>query len=170
MLGHQATSHCSCPELCTLRKLTQERTGYWPWQYFSKPRLLYLPIHRNALDSLTSGVLFSLINSNILMFQLPDFCCKNSYICWLLPYLSGEVPQNDLRGCLRGLSPQCVHQIKHNSQLLGHAFFPVNNRIQLLMLVLTHIKAFHISHFYSNADICKVLWNTHNIYLQEIIL
>ena len=33
-----------------------------------------------------------------------------------------QVPQSDLRTGLPGLSPQKVHQIKHNSQLLGCAF------------------------------------------------
>ena len=91
---------------------------------FSEPRLLHLPIHRKALDSLTWDVWFSLINSNLLMFQLPGFFfCKNSFVSWLLPYLFRAVHLSDLRGCLLGLSPQKVSQIKHNSQILGSLFF-----------------------------------------------
>ena len=73
---------------------------------------------------------FTLVNSNLLMFQLPGFCCKNSHIAWLLPYLFRMVPQRCLKGWLLGLSPQFVHWIKHNSQLLGCAiFFSVNNSL-----------------------------------------
>ena len=38
------------------------------------------------------------------MFQLPEFCCRNSYTSFLLLYLFGSVPQNDLRGSLSGSS------------------------------------------------------------------
>ena len=44
------------------------------------------------------------MKSNLLMFRLPEFCCRNSYISWLLLYLFGAVPQNDLRGSLSGSS------------------------------------------------------------------
>ena len=49
------------------------------------------------------------------MFRLLDFCCKNSYVSWLLPYLFRAVPLSDLRGCPLGLRPQKVRPIKHNS-------------------------------------------------------
>ena len=55
------------------------------------------------------------------MFPLPGFCCKNSYICWLLPYLFGVVPQSYVSGL--GLSPQKVCLIKHNSQLTFRLWF-----------------------------------------------
>ena len=43
---------------------------------FSQPRLLHLPIHRKLLNSLTSDSWLSLINSHLLMFQLPGLFCK----------------------------------------------------------------------------------------------
>ena len=74
----------------------------------------------------------SLISSNLFMFQLLAFggrgvAGRNSLfafppnfgISWLLACLSGTVPHSYLRGCLPGLSPQYVHQIKYNSLLLG---------------------------------------------------
>ena len=45
---------------------------------FTEPRLLYLPIHRKALNSLTWDVWFSLINNNPLMFRLPALYWKIS--------------------------------------------------------------------------------------------
>lgn len=39
------------------------------------------------------------------------------------PYLFGADSQSYLRSCLLGLSPQQVYQIKHNSHLLGCAFY-----------------------------------------------
>ena len=57
------------------------KTGHPPHtayqrQDFNEPRLLHLPLLRNVLNSLTSDVWLSLINSDLLMFQLPGFCCK----------------------------------------------------------------------------------------------
>ena len=52
--------------------------------------------------------------------------CKNSFISWLLPYLFAAVAQSYLKSWLPGLSSQQVCWIKHNPQLLGCAFFPVN--------------------------------------------
>ena len=76
------------------------------------------------LNSLTRDIWFSVINSgNLLMFQLPGLCYKHPHILWLLPYLFGALPHGYLRGCLPALSPQKACQIKHNSQLLGSAFF-----------------------------------------------
>ena len=75
---------------------------------------------------------FSLSNSNLLMFQLPGFCCQDSYISWFLPYLFRTIPQSYLRGSLLSLIPQCVRQVKHNPQLLDGAFF-----FQLIALTLT---------------------------------
>ena len=57
------------------------------------------------------------------MFQLHEFFSKNSYIAWFHPYLFRTAPQSYLRGCILGLHPQYVHWVKHNSQLLGCAFF-----------------------------------------------
>ena len=49
---------------------------------------------------------FSLINSNLLIFWLPDLCCKNSCISKPLPSLLGPVSQRYLREYVLGLSPQ----------------------------------------------------------------
>lgn len=48
---------------------------------------------------------------------------QNLWESWLLPYFFGAVvPQNHLRGCIPGLSPEfCLPKI-HNSQLLGWVF------------------------------------------------
>ena len=43
---------------------------------FIEPRLLHLSLHKKALHSLTWHILFSLINSNLLIFWLPGFCYK----------------------------------------------------------------------------------------------
>ena len=39
-------------------------------------RLMHLPIHRKALNSLTWAVWFSLIHRILLMFRLPPFRCQ----------------------------------------------------------------------------------------------
>ena len=67
---------------------------------FSEPRLLHLPTHTIALNSLTSDTRFSLINSNSLKSWLPGLCCKNSHISWLLPHLFAAVSQSFLRSYL----------------------------------------------------------------------
>ena len=61
--------------------------GYWPQRaevhikgMISVSPLLHLPIQRKALNLLTWDVWFSLINSNLLTFQLLGLCCKSSYI------------------------------------------------------------------------------------------
>ena len=112
----------------------------------SPVRLLHLPIRRRALNLLTWDVWFSLTVIFWLkrLKETTCFCfvfcflwvCKNSYIFWLFPYLFGTVPQSYLRGCIPGLSPQYVHQIKHNSQFLVCAFFSVN-RLHLLCYLHT---------------------------------
>ena len=51
-------------------------------------------------------------SSNLFMLDYMFSQQKSSYISWLLPYLSGAVPQSYLRGCLPGYSPR----IKLNSQ------------------------------------------------------
>ena len=45
---------------------------------FTEPRLLHLPIHRKAQNSLTWYVWFSIIYNNLLMFRLSALCCKTS--------------------------------------------------------------------------------------------
>ena len=53
------------------------------------------------------------------MLQLPGFHCKN-YISWLFPYFF-QSSLSELRDRLLSLS--FVHEIEHNSQLLGCALF-----------------------------------------------
>ena len=45
-------------------------------EWFQWAQTLPLQIHRKVLNSLTYYIWFSLINSNLLMFQLPGLCCK----------------------------------------------------------------------------------------------
>ena len=86
---------------------------------FSEPRLLHLPIHRKALNSLTWAIWFSLIHRIFLMFRLPPFCCK-----LLFNLASPLTPRSSsLEGHLNAVSwawsPKNSHWIKRNSQLSG---------------------------------------------------
>ena len=94
----QSSSHqtAATPSSAAWRNSGWENTGYWPQiaevyvhqrNDFSELRLLHLPTHKKALNSLTWDIWFSLINNNLLTFQLPALCCKNSYISWLPPCL-----------------------------------------------------------------------------------
>ena len=81
----------------------------------TEPRLLHLPIHRKVLNSLTWGIWFSLINSNLLMSWLPGLYCKNFYRFWLLPSpplqrSSLEWPESPIS---QAWSPQNICWIKH---------------------------------------------------------
>ena len=53
------------------RTLAPESWDSYERNDFIEPRLLCLPIHRKALNSLTWDVWFSLINNNSWMFRLP---------------------------------------------------------------------------------------------------
>ena len=68
------------------RILAPESWGAYQRSNFSELRLLHLPIHRKALNSLTWDVWFSFTDSNLLMFQLPGLGYKNWYI--LVPPLT----------------------------------------------------------------------------------
>ena len=77
---------------------------------FSEPRLSHLLLHRKALNSLLEISVFSLINSQLLMFQLPGcsgffFVCKNP-TCPGSSLMSLEQSLRALWACLPGLSPQ----------------------------------------------------------------
>ena len=76
-------------------------------EWFQWAQTLYLLIHRKALNSLTWDIWFSLINSTLLMFQLPGLYWKNSYISWLPPCLFDEAVPGHLRSCVPGLSSNC---------------------------------------------------------------
>ena len=89
---------------------------------YRKPRLLHLPIHRKALNSLNWDIWFSLINSNLSVFKLPAPCCKLLYK-WTPPPASLEqLSQGHLRCCLPGWSPPNSHQIKCDFELLGYDY------------------------------------------------
>ena len=60
------------------RILAPESGGAYQKNDFIWPRLLHLPIYSKALNSLTWDIWFSLINSYLLMFRPPAFCCKTS--------------------------------------------------------------------------------------------
>ena len=128
--SQQARSHCSCPQLRTLRGLRMEKSrilapdswGADQRNDSNEPRLLPLPIHRKALNSWTWDVWFSLMNSNLLKIWIPGFCCKDPYRSWLPPTSS----QQSLTALWEAASwawvLSFVRRIKQNSQLLGCAF------------------------------------------------
>lgn len=86
---------------------------------FSKSGPSHLPVHPKVLNSLTWDTWFSLT----LIFWCSNYLVllQKFYISWplILPLWNSL---SELGGFLLGLSPQQVHQIKQNSQLLGHAF------------------------------------------------
>ena len=87
---------------------------------FSEPRLLHLPIHREALNSLTGDVWFSLTNSDLLMFLSTSPLLQNSYVSWIVP----SPPRSGSLGVTwgaasRAWSPKNSRQIKHHAQLLS---------------------------------------------------
>ena len=108
----KSSDTAATPQRSTARKLkvrkhrilAPESWGAYRRNDFSEPRLLHLPIHRKALNSLTWDVWFSLINSNLSNYLV--LVAKNASISWLLPHLLGAVPQSHLRGWLPGLSTQ----------------------------------------------------------------
>ena len=105
------------------RILAPDSWGIYQRNDFNEPRLLHLPIHRKALNSLTWDVCFPLINSNLLMFHRSGFCYKTP----IYPGSSLISLGQSLRAIWEAVSqawdPQKVHWIKHNPQLLGCAFF-----------------------------------------------
>jgi len=79
-------SPTSCPDIVLWWNSGWEGTGYWSSivKVHKKGMIsvspdLHLPIHRNALNSLTWEVWFSLTNNNLLMSWLPCLCFKNSF-------------------------------------------------------------------------------------------
>ena len=97
--------HCGHPQQYTLRGLrlgknrilAVDSRGAYQRNDSNEPGLLPLPINKKVLNSLTWDNWFSFINGNLLMFQWPGLCYKNSYKSWFLPYLFGVVPQSYLR-------------------------------------------------------------------------
>ena len=127
--SHQAIT-LQPPRWCTLRRLRMRKhrilaldsQGAYQRNDFNEPRLLHLPILRKALNSIAWDVWLCLINSHLLMSWLAGVCCKNSCISSFLSYLFGAAPQS-WEAVSRVWSSQNVHWVKHNSQLLGCAFF-----------------------------------------------
>ena len=74
---------------------------------FSEPGLLHLPTHKKALKSLKGDVCFSVISSDLLMFD-HIFCLFSAQtpIYAGSSINSGIVAQTYLRGCLPGYSTQ----------------------------------------------------------------
>ena len=84
--GFQALSHCNHPPVVDpegiqdgTRVLAPDSWGAYKRNDFSEPRLLYPSISRQLPTSLTLDIcVFFLIKSNLVMFQIPGLCCKNS--------------------------------------------------------------------------------------------
>ena len=64
------------------RKLAPDSWGAYQRNDVIEPRLLHLPIHRKALNSLTWNIWFSLIHKKLLMFRLSGLWLPNFYITW----------------------------------------------------------------------------------------
>ena len=142
MMADQATSHCSHPRGCTLRR-RQMRKNKEPWPQRAKvqikgmssvsPDFCNFPCIEKCLNSLTWDACFSWIHSNLLKFRLPRVCCKSSSPFWLLPCLCGAGLQSYLRGCILGYRPQVCPQKKHGSRLSHCVFFPQSTLDIVLM-------------------------------------
>ena len=73
---------------------------------------------------------------NLLIFQLPGFCCKCPHISWLLPCLWSS-PSEHLRGCLLGLCPQlCLPDKTQFSTFRLCIFISVDNILYQVGLVV----------------------------------
>ena len=88
---HSTPSNCwgalrkfrECEKSKTHRMLAFDSRDAYERNDFNNPRLLYLPIHRRALNSLTWDVYFSLINGNLMFTLLAPLCYKLLYILTL---------------------------------------------------------------------------------------
>ena len=105
--SHQATKLqqplMMCTRILRMRKhriLAPDSWGTYQRNGFSKPRLLHLPIYSKIPKYLTWDIWFSLINSNIMMFWLPDLLAK-TYASWIFPYLFRVVSEWAERLCAR---------------------------------------------------------------------
>ena len=134
----QAVNHCSHPQGCTLRRLRMEklrilgpdsweayqRNEFHEFQLLHPPRPSPLHTHSKVLKSLTRDIWFSSTNSNPLMVQWPGVLLqKLSRYHDLPPCLFETVLSVIWDAVYWTWNVQEVHQIKHNSQLLGCAFF-----------------------------------------------
>ena len=84
---------------------------------------------------------FSLINSNLLMFQLPSLFWNHSYISWLHPCLFGAVPRSYLRCYVLVLSQLLSVTLNYvaNLTFIGLVVF-----ICKVILVYGHIRDLNI--------------------------
>ena len=83
-----------------------------------KEWFVYLSIHRKVKNSLTWDVWFSLI----IIFWYSDHPVFNK-TPGSISYILRAAPQATWEAVSWPCSPQKFHQVKHNSQLLGSAFF-----------------------------------------------
>ena len=87
----------------TRQGLAPDTWGAYQENDFSQPRLLHHPTYRKALNSLTWGIWFSIINSNIWHSDYLPFVAKLLYIM-APPFVSSEqFFQGYLRCCLPDL-------------------------------------------------------------------
>ena len=126
--AYVAVRHCSQTQWCKLRMRIHRilASDCCPYQRngFSEPRLLHLPIYRKALNSLTRDIWFSSTNSNPLMVQWPGVLLqKLSRYHDFPPGLFETVLSVIWDAVYWTWNVQEVHQIKHNSQHIGCAFF-----------------------------------------------
>ena len=102
--GHWAGSHCSRPYCAPWEDSGWRETGDWPstTEMGNRGTILISSdssshTQKSKLKSLTWDIW---LNSNLVRFQLPGLCYKNSWISWLFPHLFKTVPQSYL-----GFSP-----------------------------------------------------------------
>ena len=106
------------------RILAQDSWDAYKRNDFSKPRLLYLPIHRKVLNSLTWDIWFSLIHRKTFDVETTCPLLRKFYITWLFPcYLLRVFSRGYLRCCLPELRLKNFHWINYNSQLLVCGYF-----------------------------------------------
>ena len=135
------------PFLIVNSEETQDvKTGNWPQiDDFSKPKVLYLPIHRKVLNSLTWDIWFSFINSNLL-FLLAVLCCKTPLYHDSSLESSEQSSQYYLRWCLLALkSSVCLPNktqlstsrlwIYFSWQCYSHAFQETNSLRRTMQIV-----------------------------------
>ena len=135
-LNNLAVNVAATHQQCTLERLRMwkhrivapDSSDAYQRNDLSYLRLLHLPIHRKALNDLTWDICFSLTvifwSSKYLIWPLMQ---KFLYILPLNPCLLGAVFQSYPRYYVLGFSPQFWPPNKANAQLLGYAFFSVDN-------------------------------------------
>jgi len=100
------------PDIKKHRMLAPDSWDAYERNDFSEPRLLHLPIHRKALNSLTWVIWFWLIK--IFDVQIPCPLLQNFYITWLLHLAPWSPVSGLLKCCLPGLSPKNSCQTNYN--------------------------------------------------------